>query len=509
MKTILRLAGLLAAGNAIAATYVVDTASDDALDACTAAAADCSLRGAIARANAGSGGDLIAFDMPASDAGFVAATQHWRIAPATDLPLITVPLDIDAYTQPGASPNTLAPTDGGSDAVLRVELHGDGGPSGSGLSASAALHVRGLAINGFHANLELYAPGGHRIEGCFIGTDITGMQAASAPGAIGIHLRGSAAVGGVPPAARNVIAGNAYIGVWDETGTASSPGTYEGNLIGLAADGASVIAGQDYGVYMNDPAAGTRIGGALPGQRNVFGGNEINALYVTGAALAASAAPVRVVGNVFGTDWSGTLARPNGAYPGSPSQPQSTISVFRGGHCGVSIGGDAAGEGNLVAYGAAAGVQIATCTGASVLGNTFIGNRIGIDLSPTSNADGATANDPADADEGGNRQLNAPVIENVAYLDAGATIRLRYRVDAAPANANYPLRIDVGWGRRGQAAGIAVSDAYTMADAQATRSIEFPAADLHGQALVLSATDADGDTSEFLAEGLFDDGFEP
>jgi hypothetical protein len=495
--------------NAGATTYLVDTTSDDMLDACTAAGSDCSLRGAIARANAGSGDDLIAFDIPSSDPGFVAATQHWRIAPATDLPFITVALAIDGYSAPGASPNTLTVSEGGSDASLRIELHGDGGANGTGLSAAAPLHVRGLAINGFHANLVLFAPGIHRIEGCFIGTDVTGTRAASAAGGIGVHLRGSAVVGGAAPAARNVISGNAYIGIWDETGTASSPSVYEGNLIGLAADGATVIAGQDYGLYMTDAAAGTRIGGALPGQRNIVAGNETNAIYLTGSTLAASITPVRIVGNFFGTDWSGRLPRPNGAFPASPTQPQSTISVFRGGRCGAAIGGDAAGEGNLIAHGAAAGVQIATCAGTPVLGNAFVGNRIGIDLSATSNADGATANDPADADEGGNRQLNAPEIDQVAYVDSGSTIRLRYRVDTSPTNANYPLRIDVGWGRRGQAAGTAVIDTYAVADAQALRSIEFPAADLHGQALVLWTSDADGDTSEFHSESLFDDGFEP
>lgn len=509
VRATLFLAGLLTSVNLHATTYLVDTTSDDALDACTTAPGDCSLRGAIGRANAGPGGDLIAFDIPMSDAGFVATTQHWRITPATDLPFIAVPLDIDGYTQPGATPNTLSTAQGGSDATLKIELHGNGGGSSSGLFAGGALRVQGLAINNFHANLVLFEPGGHHVEGCFIGTDISGMQGVSAPGAIGIQLRGSSVIGGPLAAARNVVAGNAYIGIWDNSGATSAPSLYEGNLFGLSADGVSTITGQDYGLYMTDAAAGTRVGGAQVEQRNVFGGNEVNALYMTGNTLAGNAPPVRIVGNFFGTDWSGTLARPNGAYPGSPSQPQATISVFRGGRCGVAIGGDAAGEGNLIANGAAAGVQIGTCTGAALVGNAFIGNRIGIDLSPTSNADGATPNDADDADEGGNRLLNAPVIEDVAYIDGGSIIELRYRIDTATENASYPLRVDIGWGRHGQAAGIAATDIYDVADAQASRVIQFPAAALQGQAPVLSATDADGNTSEFLADNLFEDGFEP
>ncbi|MDH5511458.1 MAG: hypothetical protein OEZ32_14050, partial [Nitrospinota bacterium] len=43
-----------------AATYVVDTTVDNgALSACTAAAGDCSLRGAVNAVNAGAGGDII------------------------------------------------------------------------------------------------------------------------------------------------------------------------------------------------------------------------------------------------------------------------------------------------------------------------------------------------------------------------------------------------------------------------------------------------------------------
>jgi hypothetical protein len=40
-----------------------------------------------------------------------------------------------------------------------------------------------------------------------------------------------------------------------------------------------------------------------------------------------------------------------------------------------------------------------------------------------------------------------------------------------------------------------------------TRSISFPAAALQGQAIVLSATDADGNSSEFHSDHLFVDGF--
>jgi hypothetical protein len=57
--------------------------------------------------------DTIAFNIP--------GTGVHTIQPATVLPEITDPVIIDGYTQPGASPNTLAV---GTNAVLNVELSG-------------------------------------------------------------------------------------------------------------------------------------------------------------------------------------------------------------------------------------------------------------------------------------------------------------------------------------------------------------------------------------------------
>src|SRR4051795_8557074 len=66
-----------------------------------------SLRQAILDADAASGGE-IHFAIPPGDPGYVPAADAFPIQPATPLPALTAAIALDGYTQPGASPNTLA-----------------------------------------------------------------------------------------------------------------------------------------------------------------------------------------------------------------------------------------------------------------------------------------------------------------------------------------------------------------------------------------------------------------
>ena len=53
--------------------------------------------------------------------GTATYTLEWKDKAAKQLLLDTRELTIDGYTQPGASPNTHTPTQGGSNAVLAME----------------------------------------------------------------------------------------------------------------------------------------------------------------------------------------------------------------------------------------------------------------------------------------------------------------------------------------------------------------------------------------------------
>lgn len=504
---------------AVAANLLVDTTSDDgsaAFAVCDSdpGNGDCSLRGAINKANGTGAADTIQFAIPVSDAGYQVATQHWRFSPPSAYPTIVGDLTIDGYSQPGALENTNAPDEGGSNAVLKIELRGPGGNNFSGLTAnfsSSAFRVRGLAIGGFAVGVDL-SGSSKSIEGCFIGTDIAG-NAASPNETAAVRATQPITLGGDLPAARNVISGNRYFGVWFLFAGSSPDLSVRGNLIGTNAAGTAVLPGQDYGIYANDSFTDAVIGGDTPSARNLFSGNEVNALNMsTSGGPVPSGEALRVIGNYFGTDWTGTQPLPNGAFPASPTQPQSTIVVFRAHDCKVHIGGDAPGEGNLIAFNAAAGVQIATCNGASILGNSFHANGIAVDLSVSSGADGATANDVADPDanppySGGNRLQNYPEIIDLVPINSGLDQRLRFRVDTAVSNATYPLRVDIATGHGGQPESLILTSSIAAVDAQQIQTVTFPSAALTS-ALVLSVTDADGNSSEFGSDWIFADDFD-
>ena len=160
-----------------------------------------SLRRAILIADVNPSVDTIDFAIP-------GAGVH-TISPVSALPTITDPVIIDGYTQPGASPNTLA---NGDNAVLLIELDGSNAGAGSpGLVISAGNStVRGLVINRFGGDgIYAFNAGGNVIVGNFIGTDATGERAVL-NSANGVLIDGSSnnTIGGTAVGARNVISGN-------------------------------------------------------------------------------------------------------------------------------------------------------------------------------------------------------------------------------------------------------------------------------------------------------------
>ncbi|EMI18983.1 Pentaxin, partial [Rhodopirellula maiorica SM1] len=309
-----------------------------------------SLREAIIAANNTAGMDTIGFN--------IAGVGVHTIDLLSVLPSITDAITIDGYTQSGSSVNSAS---AGSNAVLQIELNGtDAGGSGIRLIAgSDGSTIRGLVINRFSGSgIEINNSDNNTITGNFIGTDVSGS---SGQGNIyGVNITNGAnnnTIGGSAIGDRNVFSGNSTAGVY----ISSSDNIVAGNIIGLNAAGDAAIS-NTRGVYLVN-AANTLIGGTASGAGNVISGNSIDGVLVTGASSAGT----RIEGNYIGTNAAGDAGIAN-LIKGIGLTTNAT---------GITIGGSAAGAGNVISGNSNTGVYIASD------GNIVTGNYVGLNAAGT------------------------------------------------------------------------------------------------------------------------------
>jgi CSLREA domain-containing protein len=238
---------------------------------------ECTLRAAIEEANANDNNatvvDAINFNIGGSS---VVKT----ISPMTGLPIVTEPVTIDGYTQPGASENTLAV---GNNAVLLIRLDGSDaefGKTGLNITANDSV-VRGLSVTGFSSSAGLVLSGADniRIEGNFLGTSPGGTRDLGNGSGVFLqnHFSDSTnepsdnTVGGTSPEDRNLISGNS-IGVQITSGGGNE---VSGNYIGTDKTGTSNLGNSSQGVSIT-LTSGNTVGGAVPGAANIiaFNGGE-------------------------------------------------------------------------------------------------------------------------------------------------------------------------------------------------------------------------------------------
>lgn len=304
-----------------------------------------SLRQAILDANAVSGPDLIAFNIPGGG-------LH-TIQPVSPLPTITDSITIDAYSQPGATENTLT---SGNNASLQIELSGSGGSIPYGLEITASdSTVKGLVVNGF-SHLGVYLRGGVNdsvVTGNFIGTDATGSLAL--PNGTGLQVEGAGnQVGGASPADRNLVSGN-RVGIFSN----GSNNHIQGNYIGT--DRSGLVAIPNFEGFRGG-GSGFQVGGTTPGAGNLVSGNEIG-LNVDNNGTN----PCLVQGNLIGTDVTGNAPLPN-----------NTGIFLQFEHIGeVLIGGDSTDARNVISSSGFFGIRIFSSH------NTIQGNLIGLNQAGT------------------------------------------------------------------------------------------------------------------------------
>ncbi len=349
---------------------------------------------------------------------------------------------------------------------------------------------------------------GNTVQGNYIGVNAAGTGLTSGTGnrITGVLLSSTTdnLVGGTEPGAGNVVAGFTDVGVRIFTSAPASTGNVvQGNRIGTNAAGTAALP-NGTGVSLGSssislPTSGNTIGGTVPGAGNVISGNAGDGVYLSTDGTAVGTGNT-IQGNYIGVAADGTTPLGNG---------QHGIEIGQG--SGNVIGGTAAGAGNVIAYNGVPagryGVVVFSGTGNAIVGNAVYGNgRIGINLFVSGDAgNGVTPNDPGDADSGPNNLQNTPEI--VGSTLAGGQLTVTYRVDTDPANAAYPLRVELfradASGEGGEA--LLGTGTYTTADhggcgtppCPKTVTLTPAAAVLPTDALVATATDADGNTSEF------------
>jgi titin len=252
--------------------------------------------------------------------------------------------------------------------------------------------ARNLLSGNVDGGAALVSTGG-ALQGNYVGTDVTGLKALPNQG-VGIDLLADGnTVGGATAGAGNVISGNAApsggVGGYgiavggNPQSTATPPRSFvQGNLIGLGADGATMVGNHSIGVYVTQSARNVQFGGTTAAARNVISSNGF------GLWIDSSPTGIVVEGNYIGTDATGTVARGNG----STGAGQSGIYTASP---GTVIGGTTPGAGNLISGNSGIGVTLDHADGSTVLGNLIglnasgtaaLGNEDGIYVSQTVNS---------------------------------------------------------------------------------------------------------------------------
>ena len=476
------------------------------------------------------------------------------ITPATTFDHLTDAVVIDGYTQPGSSVNTLAV---GDDAVLLIELDGTvAGGTGLFLSGGAST-VRGLVLNRWSTSaVRVDQSGGNTIEGNFIGTDPTGTTIAGASTWL-LYLSSTSnnLVGGTTPAARNIVTGSEGGAGNNLLIEVASNNTVQGNYFGINAAGVPALPTDMIDDVVISSTSGTVFGGTVPGAANVVYGPRVAIKF--GQANATPTTNNVVEGNLIGTDASGTVglggqygiagfdtgdASSNtigGAAAGAGNLISgATVGIYiarngnwiiQGNRIGTDvtgsvpvpngsdgiqidtnvatgqIGGVGPGEGNTIAFNRDAGVVVLSGgVNWPIRGNSIFSNgTVGIDLQFFP---GPNYNDPGDADDGGNHLQNFPILQSVT---TGASTHVVGKFNSQPATtydldfytnpvcSNFPREFLEGKTYMGSA------QVTTDGSGHAAIDVTIPFATNPGERVSVTATDPNGNTSEFSQRIIF------
>jgi CSLREA domain-containing protein len=333
---------------------------------------------------------------------------------------------------------------------------------------------------------------GNLIQGNFIGSNAAGTGRVG-NNSIGIYVgTGGNTIGEDDPGQGNVVVANGNQGIFIENG---SDNEVLGNTIGTNAAGASGLGNNGTGLWLQN-APNTTVGGTIAGAGNVISGNGWTGIWVGGSTNlliqgnTVGLAPDRTTSLVNasgralwitsnnGVNSSGTVGGTATAARNwfvAPSGSGSTVAIsgngtgpllFQGNFVGlradggaaatrsdrgvmvggagdntsnVTIGGTAAGAGNVIANTEENPVRISgTGTGNAVLGNLMYGSsfaKAGLDVTVEQWNDSTYVNDGAKTAGQANLAMDTPIFTSVTRT--GNNLRVRGYVGSASGQAVF------------------------------------------------------------------------
>ncbi|MCA1576617.1 MAG: carboxypeptidase regulatory-like domain-containing protein [Acidobacteria bacterium] len=405
-------------------------------------------------------------------------------------------------TAPGAgnliSGNSTAISTGGTATTIQGNLIGTDVAGTGKVPNSLGIQALGLntliggltpgarnVISGNNSDGVLIRGAGSKLQGNYIGTDITGTVALGNIGN-GVGAGDNALIGGTVPEARNIISANGNFGnVVLGSNSLGSAAIVRGNYIGTDVTGTRAL-GASSTAGINIVSNNHVIGGLVEGARNVISGNAVGIRL--GGSFSGTAGNV-IQGNYIGLNAAGT-----GPLPNTEQGIAITDAV------GNTIGGTQSGAGNKIAFNGGPGLTISAGTGTanSIRGNSiFSNNGLGIDLG----INGVTANDGNDSDTGPNHLQNFPVVAGVMSTSNSTTIQGSLKsIPSTTFQIDFYSNASVDSSGNGEGAQFVGTTAVnTDGNGDASINVTFPIGLAAGRVITATATDPNGNTSEFSA----------
>ena len=350
-------------------------------------------------------------------------------------------------------------------------------------------------------SVDIRSGTGNIVENCQVGLFTTG---------VGIHVWGAATdtvivgnfidgrnvgvqiddgalrtrVGGPTLEERNIIVGVGHYGtegfpVGTNVSVGDAPGTViENNYIGIDAQGNEVGQNGTTGLALSSGAENAVV------RNNVISGVEVRGAnhysnQIFGIGLSSNARGAIYEGNIIGADPTGTIAIPN--YRGVAISSSTGATFAR----------------NTVAFNTTRGLVVAGETAIRISENSIHENGgLGIDLAPI----GLNPNDPGDGDGGANLGQNFPVIAT-AETSSAITV-VTGTLDSTPLTT-FVIEVFAsaacdpsGYGEGEEFLGSEL--VTTDATGHATFTLQV-APTTPGRSITSTATNPDGNTSEFSA----------